>query len=205
MLLCASCTARTNRQLAIADCLGPDSVPSIDVGRVGALRLDLPLAELHRLCPNLRDTVAHGVETMDTAIVITRPNLSVVGRLGLISGGYRDEPPYRVDSTRSIYYWTVTGTAATLPGGVPLSATYDSLTRAYGRSEAFPVNGDIITRFCERLPRMTFHFKDRQYFQNPLPAKLDSLPVRLAGALITSVDFPSRQPPANVFDPCAPR
>lgn len=199
-ILFVDSVASANRPAA-ADCLGPDSLPRIDIGRVGALRLNQTLAQLHRLCPNIRDTNATGAETLDTAIVISRPGLSVVGRVWLISGGDEDKP-YRVDSSRTIYRWIVTGTNGLLPGGVPLSAPWDSLVRAYGRPDADPLNGDVLVHFCDRLPLFRFHFRDRLYFQEPFVATRDSYPSSLAGARIGNVEILSRQPPPGAFDAC---
>ncbi len=58
--------------VAAADCLGSDSIIEIVPGRIGALRLDLPLAELRRRCAHLGWTTTNGDETLDIAVLLTR-------------------------------------------------------------------------------------------------------------------------------------
>jgi hypothetical protein len=183
----------------VSDCLGSGPV-AIDAGQIGALRLDQTLAELHRICPNMRDTTAHGDESLDTAVVISRAHLSVIGRIATVA----DEEgthQYVTDSARHILEWTITGTDGVLPGGVPLSAPYDSLARAYGNPSASPLNGDVYVWFCKRVPSMVFHFDDRLYATNPNAVKPDSYPSSLAGAHIASIDLPSR---ALLVNGCRP-
>ena len=173
---------------SVADCLGRDSLVHIDIGQIGALRLDLPIRELRQLCPNIRDTIASVGEAIDTAIVISRPGLAVVGRIATI-GSDEGPYPYHVDSSRVIHRWTVTGSAGLLPGGVPLSATWDSLLHAFGRPRVIPLNGNVLVSFCERLPDIAFNFDDRLYLMKPELVSPDSYPSSLAGAHIRSVDL----------------
>jgi hypothetical protein len=188
VLIAAACGGRGDQPdpsasgVLASDCIGGPS-PTIEVGRVGDLKLDLTLRELRRLCPQIRDTIARGDESLDTAVVISRPGLQVVGRVANIANDEGDKP-YRVDSSSRIHYWTVTGTGAVLRGGVPLSARFDSLERAYGKAETLPLNGDVYAWFCDRMPEFVFHFAGRGF--DGADSQPDSLPRRH----ITSVDFP---------------
>jgi hypothetical protein len=172
-----------------SDCLGKGA-PAIDVGQVGDLQLGLTLRDLKHLCPTLHDSVASGDESLDTAIVISRPGLSVVGRAANIANeeGYR---PYTVDSAATIHAWTITGTDGLLPRGVPLSATWDSLVSAYGTPRVDPLNGDVYVWFCQTLPDFVFHFDDRLYLTKPQLVARDSYPSSLKGARIRAVDLPA--------------
>lgn len=207
----AACSIRTPHTVAAkrsevvtsqslpTDCLGPDSVVTIEPGRIGALRLDLTLRDLHRRCPNLRDTIARGDESLDTAVLISRTNLAVVGRVANImndEGGH----PYTLDSSRVIAQWTVTGTAGLLPGGVPLSAPWDSLVHAFGTPKVEPLNGDVYVWFCDRVPALVFHFDDPLYFTSP--AAPETFPASLAGQRIRSLDLPGQPLPQTRSPAC---
>ena len=49
-------TAAIVTRSVAASCFGA-AVPAIDVGRVGALHLDIPLDSIRRLCPTAHDTL----------------------------------------------------------------------------------------------------------------------------------------------------
>ncbi len=140
---------------AARDCLGPDSIVDIEAGRVGALPLDLSLDSLRARCTNIRDTTANGDERIDTAIVIARPGLRVVGTLAAIDAGDGIEPVHLTGASK-VEHWIVLGSAGRLPKNVPLTATWAALVRAYG-----PVagrggdNGDVFLRFCP-MPGFVF-------------------------------------------------
>jgi hypothetical protein len=188
--------------VATADCFGRDSTVSIDVGAIGALRLDLPLSALRRLCTNVRDTTATGDETLDTAIVISRPGLSVVGRIATIG----DDEGFRavtIDSATRIERWTVTGRDGRLPGGVPLAATWGELARAYGPSRSFALNGDMYVKFCSGPRQLLFHIAAPAGDDTPNRDNSSSLAPALARARITSVDIPSRPIALSEADLCA--
>jgi hypothetical protein len=175
---------------ASPDCLGP-GMPQIDVGRVGNLHLDLPLREIARKCSHIRDSTARGDESLDTAIVISRPGLTVVGRVANIAN---DEVggPYHVDSAATILSWTISGSSAMLPLGVPLSASWDSLVTAFGTPAADPLNGDVYIWFCKTLPDFILHFDDPLYRRKPELISRESFPAALRGSRIREVDLPSR-------------
>lgn len=177
--------------LATSDCLGPGT-PQINVGQVGQLHLNTSLRELARLCPEIRDSIAHGDESIDTAIVISRPGLTVVGRLANIAND-EGSKPFRVDSAAIITYWTIFGIEGTLPKGVPLSASWDSLVAAFGEPIIVPLNGDIHVSFCKTLPEFVFHFDDRLYQERPDLVSRETYPSSLKGARIREVDLPSRR------------
>jgi hypothetical protein len=173
-----------------SDCLGP-GIPQIDVGRVGELHLDLPLREIARRCSHIHDSTAHGDESLDTAIVISRPGLTVVGRVANIANE-EGSRPYHVDSAATIFYWTISGSHAMLPGGVPLSASWDSLVRAFGEPAVDPLNGDVYVWFCKTLPDLVFHFDDPLIRRKPELYSRDSFPAALKGSRIREVDLPSK-------------
>lgn len=159
------------------DCFGPDSAVIIRAGRIGTLQLDLPLDSLHRLCPQIRDTTSKGDEELDTAIVISRPGLSLVGPLASIldtDGAHS----VRVDSSTRVKSWTVVGSSGVLPKGVPLTATWGILVHAYGPTGHVDfLNGDVYISFCE-TPGITFSmavpWKIQQKYSQIAPATFDS-------------------------------
>lgn len=139
----------------LSDCLGRDSIVAIGVGRVGALRLDLPLDSLRRQCPNLRDTTANGDEELDTAIVISRPSLRLVGKLGVIESE-EGRRPVHLAGTDKVDQWIVIGAGGLLPKNVPITATWRMLVSAYGPvASQGGANGDVFLGFCS-LPGITF-------------------------------------------------
>jgi hypothetical protein len=206
-ILAAACVSSDTRapdsavNEVVLDCLGGPK-PQITVGHVGALDLTLTLRELKQRCPTIRDTTAHGDESLDTAIVISRSDLNVIGRIATVACD-GCEGKYVVDSARRISTWTVTGTGAMLPEGVSLSATYDSLVRAYGKPFVLPLNGDVTVGFCEKARQYGFHVYDRLYHMDHPVITPDSYPSSLKGARITEVDVPGYGAGA-LSTPCGP-
>jgi hypothetical protein len=170
-------------------------MPSIAVGKVGTLSLQLPIREIYRLCKGqIHDTVAHGDESIDTAFVISRPGLLVLGRMGNIGNdeGYH---AFTMDSNRVVYYWTVSGTRGLLPGGVTLSSSLDSLTSAYGRRSTDALNGDVYVRFC-RLPQMVFHFDAPPRYDTLTKEQSDAA---LGLSRVATIDLPSKAKPETPY------
>jgi hypothetical protein len=129
------------------DCLGSDSIVEIAPGHIGALRLDATLGAIQRQCPGFGWTTMHGDERVDTAILISRPGLRVVGSLAVIA----DEDGYEhptLDSGMHVRYWEVTGTNARLPQGVPITATWADLRTSYGEVGANALNGIVDVLVC---------------------------------------------------------
>ena len=167
-LLCAfagvgACTGHHDTQAANAnsapthvidarsDCLGRDAVVAIAAGQVGALHLDVSLDSLRRLCPNLRDTVIKGDEELDTAIVISRPGLSVVGWIATVEDG-DGRHDIHIDPQTRFKLWTVVGSAGVLPGGVPLTAGWRTLVQLYASHGSVGyLNGEVDVSFCRAL------------------------------------------------------
>jgi hypothetical protein len=186
----AAATARA------VDCLGPDSIVAIDAGKIGDLPLTLPVDSIRRRCANVRDTTAHGDETLDTAIVITRPGLTVVGRIATVADGDGFHP-VRLDSSSRVMAWQVKGSAGRLPGGVRLDGTWRDLSVAYGRLLAFALNGTVYVTICSR-PRLGVLMREPQpgapinsINGEPSPAAtVDSV---MATTRIESVIVPSTQ------------
>jgi hypothetical protein len=134
----------------VADCLGPDSIVQITPGRIGALQLDLSLAELRRQCGNLGWTTTNGDESLDTAVLLTRPGLRVVGVVATLVDDGGDRRPIQIDSGAHVALWKVSGTRGVLPDGVPLTATWNALRRVYGPLGAFALNGIVYVTICRR-------------------------------------------------------
>lgn len=134
----------------VGDCFGRDSIVQIAPGRIGALPLDLSLAELRRRCSNLAWTTTNGDETLDTAVLLMRPGLRVVGTVATLADDGGDRRPVRVDSGAHIAHWTVSGTSGVLPDGVSLTGTWNDLRRAYGPLGAFALNGTVYVTICRR-------------------------------------------------------
>jgi hypothetical protein len=132
------------------DCLGPDSIVQIAPGRIGALPLNLSVAELRRRCAGLGWTTTNGDETLDTAVLITRPGLRVVGVVATLADEGGEHRPMRVDSAARVSIWKVSGKRGLLPAGVPLTASWNDLRRAYGPLSAFALNGTVYVTICRR-------------------------------------------------------
>jgi hypothetical protein len=130
-----------------ADCLGPDSLVVITADKIGRLPLDLSLAALQRRCGTMQWTTTNGDESLDTAIVMTEPGIVVVGAVATVANedGYH---PVRIDSSSHVQLWKISGTAAVLPKGVRIDATWRDLSRAYGPMRAFALNGIVYVTIC---------------------------------------------------------
>jgi len=132
------------------DCLGADSIVQIGPGRIGALRLDQSLADLRRRCANLAWTTTNGDESLDTAVLLTRPGLRVVGVVATLADEGGDRRPLHIDSGARVTVWKVSGTRGVLPDGVPLTATWSDLRRVYGPLGALALNGIVYVTICRR-------------------------------------------------------
>jgi hypothetical protein len=151
----SSDSSRTRVANPVPDCFGPESVVVIRAGHVGALRLDLPLDSLRHRCPNIRDTTANGDEELDTAITISRPGLRLVGKLALIESE-NGRQPVHFTGAETVDQWIVSGSAGRLPNGVPLTAAWRSLIKAYGPvASQGGANGDVFLSFCS-MPGFSF-------------------------------------------------
>jgi len=186
-----------------ADCFGPDSIVQIAPGHIGTLPLDLPLGELHRRCPNLGWTTTNGDESLDTAVLLTRPGLRVVGVVATLADEGGDRRPLRVDSTAHIAIWKVSGTRGLLPDSVPLSASWNDLRRAYGPLGAFALNGIVYVTICRR-PGMNVEM-DLSHPDAPInstdgvpqnPATVDSLMTGTPIAVVEVAPVASARPAA---------
>ncbi|HEY9226989.1 MAG TPA: hypothetical protein VIP11_10100 [Gemmatimonadaceae bacterium] len=84
-----------------ADCIGVDSPVVITADRIGNLPLDLPLGEIQRRCGPLQWTTTTGDESLDTAIVLSKPGLRVVGAVATV---VNEEGSYavQIDSTTRV-------------------------------------------------------------------------------------------------------
>ena len=56
----------------------------------------------------------------------------------------------QIDPGARVALWKVSGTHAVLPDGVPITATWDDLRRAYGPLGAFALNGTIYVTICRQ-------------------------------------------------------
>jgi hypothetical protein len=174
------------------DCFGSDSLPAIDVGHVGALRLDTPILVLRRVCPNLRDTIVpNGDEGEDTAIVISRPGLAAVGRIATVDAG-GEVIAVKFDSTTRAERWTITGSRGLLPRGLPLNSTLGALARGYGPSRASGLNGEELLTFCSGPIQLEVGTDAPAYTHFPEPVDSSSLTPVLAKARVTRVDVRAR-------------
>jgi hypothetical protein len=185
MLLVAA-LAPTSR--SALDCLGPRPV-QVDIGKIGALDLALPADSIAHLCGPVRDTVAYGDESLDTAFVFSQRDVLVVARLATIEDTDGHHSYRRTKGTRAMW-WDVSGKGAILPGGAPLSSTWADLRRVYGAVRAEPLNGAIYVSIC-RYPRFRIMMRDPTYATGswPQPALLDSV---LAPTPIDYVVVPAR-------------
>ena len=138
------------RETTGADCFGPDSIVQISPQRIGALPLDVTIAELRRRCANVGWTTTNGDESLDTAVLLTRPGLRVVGVVATLASEEGDRRPLQIDSGARVALWKVSGTRGLLPGGVPLTATWKDLRRAYGPLGASALNGIVYVTICRQ-------------------------------------------------------
>jgi hypothetical protein len=141
---------RAREQATARDCFGPDSIVRIAPRRIGALPLNLTIAELRRRCANFGWTTTNGDEALDTAVLLIRPGLRVVGVVATLANEDGDRRPLQIDSGARVTLWKVSGTRAVLPDGVPITATWDDLRRAYGPLGAFALNGIIYVTICRQ-------------------------------------------------------
>ena len=185
------------------DCLGTDSIVQIMPGRIGALPLDVPLAELRRRCPNLAWTTTNGDESLDTAVLLARPGLRVVGVVATLADEGGDRRPLRVDSNARIVIWKVSGTRGVLTDGVPLTATWNDLRRVYGPLGAFALNGTVYVSICRR-PGLSIEM-DLPHPDAPInpidgvpqkPATIDSVMAGTPIAVVEVAPVPSARPAA---------
>ena len=185
-VLLAAGRADTSRS---ASCLGPRPIV-VDVGRIGVLDLSLPVDSIIRRCGPVRDTIAHGDESLDTAFVFSTNGVRVVGRLATI-GDEDGDHPFRRSPDMHASWWDVSGSGAELPGGASLSSTWKDLRRIYGVVRASPLNGEIHVSVC-RFPRLRITMRDPTYASGhwPSAASLDSV---LANVSIETVLVPARE------------
>lgn len=124
--------------------------PAITDTSVGTLTLSMSLDSLTRLCPRLRDTTVAGPGGGGT---IQRFPGRIYGsdRLQVVALQYQDtvlRPTSPADG------WIVRGQDGTLPGGVPLTASWRELAEVYGRANA-SAGTVVVVRFCS-LPTILF-------------------------------------------------
>jgi hypothetical protein len=74
----------------------------------------------------------------------------VVGTIATLVDDGGDHRPMRVDPSARIVIWKISGKRGVLPGGVPLTATWNDLRRAYGPLGAFALNGTVYVTICRR-------------------------------------------------------
>jgi hypothetical protein len=141
---------RVRTETVRGDCFGPDSIVQISPRRIGALPLNLTVAEFRRRCASFGWTTTNGDESLDTAVVLTRPGLRVVGVVANLANEEGDRRPLQIDPGARVALWKVSGTHAVLPDGVPITATWDDLRRAYGPLGAFALNGTIYVTICRQ-------------------------------------------------------
>ena len=147
-------------------------------------------------------TTTNGDETLDTAVLLTRPGLRVVGAVATLADDGGDHRPLRLDYAAHVAVWKVSGTRGTLPNGVPLTATWNDLRRAYGPLGAFALNGTVYVTICRRpgiAVQMDLSHPDAPI--NPVngetqrPATVDSI---MAGTPIAVVEVASSPPSRSV-------
>jgi len=147
-------------QSAAPDCLGARPVV-VRLGRIGALPSAVTVKQLRQLCPSARDTVASGDETLDTAIVVSAPDIRIIGHIALIDDG-GDRLAYRLTDTTRVRSWEVSGPGGVLADGTPTDASWAYLEGAYGRLTITPVNGWLYVR-AARWPGLFFKIPDPLY------------------------------------------
>jgi hypothetical protein len=136
-------------------------------------------------------------------VLLTRPGLRVIGVVATLADDGGDRRPVRIDSAAHVTLWKVSGARGVLPDGVPLTATWNDLRRAYGPLGAFALNGTVYVTICRRPGigvQMDLAHPDAPI--NPMngvaqePATIDSL---MAGTPIATVEIatvPSTHPSA---------
>jgi hypothetical protein len=133
--------ASTTAQFCV-DARGPIQISE---DSVGTLALDAALRQLRESCPTASDT-RHYAETEDyAALVFPFPGLSAT------AVQWRDslQPDMPADS------WIVEGTNGVLPNGVPMTAPWAALRRAYGTG--LVARGEVaLTAMCCAHRRLFF-------------------------------------------------
>jgi hypothetical protein len=128
-------------------------------------------------------------------VLLVRPGLRVVGTVATLADDGGDRRPVRVDSGARIARWTVSGVSGVLPDGVPLTASWNDLRRAYGPLGAFALNGTVYVTICRRpgvgvlmdllRPDAPINSVNGE---SPKPATIDSV---MAGTPIRAVEVAS--------------
>ena len=183
------------------DCFGPDSIVAIDAGRIGALRLDLPVDSIRRVCAGVRDTIATLDESRDTAIVIRRPGLRAVGYIAPIEGDEGPSRPVVFDSTTRVAYWRVDGTAGRLPKGAVLTSTWRELTTIYGQLDAFALNGIVYVTLCSN-PELKLHIAADDRIPVNMADRRAAVDSVMATYRISAVQVPSLPPEPDAIRTC---
>ncbi len=121
-------------------------VVAITAQMIAYLPLDSSLKSLRARCPAARDTVYRGIEGHPSPAILFPFHelmaLAVQHRLLL-------------SLDRAADIWIVSGRSGTLPSDLPLAATWNQLTRAYGRAVGTTDIGRVIVTFCS-LPNFSF-------------------------------------------------
>jgi len=181
-----------------ADCFGAAPSVVITTDHIGSLPRDVTLGTLKRRCATTRWTTTNGDESLDTAIVLTRPGLRVIGTFATLMNDERDYRPLLIDSSAHVLVWKISGTAAVLPKGVPIDATWRDVARAYGPLRAFALNGVVYVTICT-IPEIGI-LMDIPNLDAPIngvsPSTLDSVmaTTRIRAVTLTGQKQPSREP-----------
>lgn len=124
-----------------------DSVPLlISADSLGPLPLKAPIKNLRKLCPSAREVVFLTSEgNAYPAVQFSFREVKIVG--------YQFEDSIVED--QPVDRWIIRGTAAQLPGGVPLTATWPELRKAYGDAIVDTEDG-LSVMFC-KLPTFFFY------------------------------------------------
>jgi len=162
------------------DC-SPNSGAPIRVAEdsIGSLDLGASLRTLSAICPVAHDTVQYGEDNAYPAVVFPFKGLTVV------ASQYLDS----LDLDKPADTWIVRGENGYLPGGVPLTASWEELRKAYGQGLA-DGEGGVTVMFCTH-PHM---FVDLDAAEDVLPPGLTAELSRIPGdaKIVKVVILPQR-------------
>jgi len=125
-LISRSCVVDSERPVPISE----DSI--------GPLPVSAMIGSFRESCPSARRTTYYGESEAYAALAFPFAGLDVM------AVQWQDSLKSHLPADT----WRVRGASGVLPGGVPMTATWGALRRAYGRGKVLGGEGDVTAMFC---------------------------------------------------------
>jgi hypothetical protein len=168
-------SASSGEAASVVPC--PATTPvRVTADSIGPFAADVPLEELRRLCPTVRDTFVLGDEVTRPALLLSLEGVQIWALQDSVvphpDTGF--DTPGALVLTEPASAWMVTGTAAALPLSLSMDAPFSRLREAYGKGFSFNEPTAAVV-FCS-LPGLTF-FLDLNPSRMPRdPTALSQIP-----------------------------